>query len=110
MISGYPSALYEGVLADWHTQVLVNVTHAGKRPELIWANFEFSTDLHDYAPVGTDFRDRERVRRKAARWTARLSRLPDLERRALISALIATPETDPDFVQRLVQQRRGASL
>lgn len=110
MISGYPSALYQEALASWRTRTLVNVTHAGRKPELVWANFDFSADLHDYAPIGADFRERERVRRKAARWTARLSQMPDLERRALISALIATPETDPEFVQRLVRQRGEAAL
>jgi hypothetical protein len=48
--------------------------------------------------LGADYRERERIKRKVTRWTARLAALPRLERLALYSALseeIGRPET-PD--------------
>ena len=107
MISGYPSPMYERALSDWTFRDVVNVTHAGKRTERIWANFEFSTDLHDYDPIGEDFRERERIRRKTSRWLQRLSILPELERKAILAALLQAPEVEPQFIERIARQRRG---
>jgi hypothetical protein len=87
MISGYSSELYENRLVGWHRRELRNVTHAGCRTEIVWANFEFSTALHDYRCVGGDFRDRERIRRKTRRWISNLQRMPELERRAIMAAI-----------------------
>lgn len=110
MISGYPSALYEQVLREWEVKELVNVSHAGPRQERIWANFEFSPDLHDYAPIGGSFRERERIRRKTSRWVHKLARLPDLERRAVLAALIQSSDIEPTFIERLLAGReRGTS-
>lgn len=110
MISGYPSALYEQALRGWTVKELVNVSHAGLRREQIWANFEFSPDLHDYAPVGGSFRERERIRRKASRWVLKLARLPDLERRAVLAALIQSSDIDRGFAERLLAGHgRGAA-
>ena len=105
MISGYPSALYEQALRGWEVKELVNVSHAGLRHERIWANFEFSPDLHDYAPIGGSFRERERIRRKTSRWVHKLARLPDLERRAVLAALIQSSDIEPGFAERLLAGR-----
>ena len=43
--------------------------------------------LHDYRHLGAGFRERERIKRKKQRWTARLHRLPVLERQALLAAI-----------------------
>jgi len=111
MISGYRSALYEQALRGWAVKELTNVSHAGPRREWIWANFDFSPDLHDYAPIGGSFRERERIRRKASRWVHKLARLPDIERRAMLAALIQSSDIEPTFVERLLADReRGASI
>ena len=105
MISGYPSALYERVLQGWEAKELVNISHGGPRREGLWANFPFSADLHDYAPVGGSFRERERIRRKTARWVHKLAQLPDLERRAVLAALIRSSDIEPGFADRLIGDR-----
>ena len=87
MISGYSSELYETRLVGWHRRELRNVTHAGCRTEIVWANFEFTATLHDYRCIGDDFRERERIRRKASRWISNLQRMPELERRAIVAAI-----------------------
>jgi DNA adenine methylase len=43
--------------------------------------------LHDYRYLGDDFRERERIKRKTKRWTAKLQSMPILERQALLSAI-----------------------
>jgi len=110
MISGYSSTLYEQALRRWESKELVNVSHAGPRRERIWANFEFSPDLHDYAPIGGSFRERERIRRKTSRWVHKLAQMPDLERRAVLAALIQSSDIEPGFAERLLANRsRGAA-
>lgn len=110
MISGYPSALYEKTLGGWEVRELVNLSHAGPRRERIWANFEFSHDLHDYGAIGGNFRERERIRRKTSRWVLKLAGLPDLERRALIAALVQTSDIEPAFAERLLADRRRGAV
>lgn len=110
MISGYPSVLYENALQGWAVRELVNVSHAGLRREQLWANFEFSSNLHDYAPIGGSFRERERIRRKTSRWVHKLGRLPELERRAVLTALIQSSDVELGFAERLLAGRgRGSS-
>lgn len=106
MISGYSSALYEQALQGWEVRELVNISHAGPRVERIWANFPFSADLHDYAPVGGSFRERERIRRKTARWVHKLAQLPAVERRAVLAALIRSSDIEPGFAERLITDQR----
>jgi hypothetical protein len=50
-------------------------------------NFAVPAELHDYSFLGDTFRKREVIRRRRARWLARLQRLGVLERRALLLAL-----------------------
>lgn len=107
MISGYPTGLYEQTLRGWQVKELVNVSHAGQRIERIWANFEFSPDLHDYDRIGGTFRERERIRRKTSRWVHKLAQLPDLERRAVLAALIQSSDIEPSFAERLLAGRGG---
>ena len=105
MISGYASPLYEQALRGWGVRELVNVSHAGLRRERIWANFDFSSDLHDYAPIGGSFRERERIRRKTSRWVHKLAQMPELERRAVLAALIRSSDIDQAFADRVLGSR-----
>jgi hypothetical protein len=87
MISGYPSEMYDGMLHDWHKTSFQAASHVGRRHEVVWQNFEPSPVLHDYSHLGDDFRERERLKRKADRWRRRLQAMPERERRALLSAI-----------------------
>jgi DNA adenine methylase len=91
MISGYDSQLYTSELSDWNRAELINITHAGRRKELLWSNFEPTSLLHDYHTVGDSFRDRQRIKRKIDRWTKRLEIMPSVERNAIIAALLTSP-------------------
>jgi len=63
------------------------MTRGGLAEECLWANFPDPIALHDYRYLGDGFRERERIKRKKARWVSRLEKMPLLERRALLSAI-----------------------
>jgi len=89
MVSGYESELYCRRLSMWRVVRYRAMTRGGRaREELLWCNYPEPEELHDYRYLGRDFRERERIRRKLARWRAVLSKLPVLERRALVSTFL----------------------
>lgn len=90
MISGYPNALYGDVLlGKWRTIDFFSVTRGGKRArERLWMNYSDPLVLHDYRYLGRSFRERERIKRRQARWKRRLETMDRLERAALISAIL----------------------
>jgi DNA adenine methylase len=91
MISGYDSELYRRRLSSWRVVRYRTMTRGGRMAdECLWCNFPEPVELHDYRFVGRDYRERERIRRKRARWVAMLSAMPVLERAAVVSDLIAT--------------------
>lgn len=62
--------------------------------ESLWLNFDPPARLHDFSYLGGNFRERERIKRKRARWRARLEQLPASERLAMLQVLLelASPE------------------
>jgi hypothetical protein len=89
MVSGYPGGQCEYRLRGWRSIWYDTMSRGGLRREVLWMNFPEPVELHDYRYLGRDFRERERIRRKEARWVARLSAMTVLERRAVESALMA---------------------
>lgn len=89
MISGYPSALYDRELRGWNVVSYQAMTRGGLRDERLWFNYPEPVALHDYRYLGKDFRERERIKRKMARWRGKLARMPLLERQAIMAALSA---------------------
>jgi DNA adenine methylase len=87
MLSGYWSALYARALRRWNRVSFQAMTRGGVATEWLWFNFPRPVALHDYRYLGENFRERERIKRKKARWTARLGRMPALERQALLGAI-----------------------
>ena len=88
MISGYASQLYLSQLESWRTDHFKVVTRGGTiAEEWLWMNYRSPQALHDYAVLGKDFTDRQRIKRKIARWKRKLSALPMLEREAMLQAL-----------------------
>jgi hypothetical protein len=88
MISGYWSELYARELAGWRTISWQAITRGGTiATEWLWMNFDEPMELHDYRFIGDNFRQRERIKRKQARWRARLARMKASERYAMLSVL-----------------------
>lgn len=99
MISGYESALYARLLAGWRLTTFQAITRGGNlATECVWCNFPEPMELHDYQYLGNTYRERERIKRKQARWRKRLAEMPAQERYALLAELenlrgVATPST-----------------
>lgn len=94
MISGYPSALYDAALAHWHREEFEVLTRGHTwATEVLWRNYERPAVLHDLRYVGKDYRERLRIKRKIARWRARLASTSALERAALFAALVDVMES-----------------
>jgi DNA adenine methylase len=89
MLSGYRNAMYDDVAGKegWRRVDFQAMTRGGLRTESVWMNYEAPAVIADYAYVGKDFRERERIKRKVNRWIRRLEQLPALERAALLSAM-----------------------
>lgn len=86
-ISGYDNPLYEAMLPGWRKiQWQVNTRGNRMATETLWMNYP-EGPLHDYSYVGDNYRERERIAKKKARWIGRLQRMPDAERFALIEAV-----------------------
>jgi len=89
MISGYPSALYSELLPAprWRVLSYQAMTRGGPRTECLWMNY--APDAAHWAThAGVDFTDRQRIKRKAARWKRMFSELPAGERIAILAALL----------------------
>jgi DNA adenine methylase len=96
MVSGYSSALYDNSpLASWRTVEFNAMTRQGLAIEKLWMNYPPPADLHDLRYLGSNFRERERIKRKKARWKARLAKLDPLERAAIMECLRELDANDP---------------
>lgn len=87
MVSGYESSLYKESLKGWHTHKFQAACHHGVATEWVWMNYSSPEELHDYRYLGSNFRERERIKRKSRRWVERLQSMSILERLALLSAI-----------------------
>jgi len=106
LLSGYRSELYNAQLGHWRRVDYPTMTRGGPRTESLWCNFEQPAELHDYRPLGRNFRERERIKRKKQRWVRRLAGMDALERAAVIAAIdeyrdIASPRAASGPVQDL---------
>lgn len=88
MISGYYSAMYADLLRGWRSISFEVMTRGGvPATEWLWMNFPEPAELHDYRYVGEGWRERERIKKKVSRWKNKLSKMPAVERQALLAAL-----------------------
>lgn len=89
MLSGYRNSIYDDAAGNhgWRRIDFQAMTRGGVRTESIWMNYPAPAVIADFAYVGQDFRERERIKRKVHRWVQRLQQLPAQERAALLSAM-----------------------
>ncbi|WP_337263426.1 MULTISPECIES: DNA adenine methylase [unclassified Serratia (in: enterobacteria)] len=87
MISGYPSALYDDLLSDWRSIQFQVMTRGGPRTEQLWMNFPEQA-AYSAAYAGTDYIDRQRIKRKAERWAAKYRELPPGEQLAILTEML----------------------
>ena len=75
------------MLADWHRVALQVTAQAQIRTE-VWLNFT-PDRMHWAVMAGRNRTDRQRMKRKAARWAEAYGRMPPGERLAVIPAIMA---------------------
>lgn len=90
MISGYWSHLYSQILNHWRVSSKWTTNRRGKSvQEFCWMNFPNGLPLHDSRFIGETFTNRQRIKRKVARWQKKLSGLPMEERSAVVNGLLS---------------------
>ena len=89
MISGYESQLYMESLKSWHVHSFQAATQHGMATEWIWMNYSQPVQLHDYRYLGDNFREREKIKLRTQKWSARFRSLSVLERQGTLSAMLA---------------------
>lgn len=98
MVSGYRHKLYDFLLGGWRRVDYQTRTRGGKVTESLWCSFPSPRTLHDWrfaAPLAkngdggskTAWRQRERLKRKKARWLAKLREMSPIESGALLAAI-----------------------
>lgn len=97
ILSGYASPFYDDVLVQqhgWRRQTFRTGTRGGARTEVLWSNF--SPDwLHDARFAGEGYRDRERMKKKIARWARKFAALPFYEQQSILEVLIQLTPARP---------------
>lgn len=94
MVSHLPCVEYSTALSHWHTFTFENVTRQGFQTEQVWTNYTPTPHLHDYAYVGSNFRERERIKRQMEIVLRRFNALPPSARIALQSMVQAADRDD----------------
>lgn len=95
LVSGYHSAQYNRTLRSWRKHSYTTSTRGGPRQEFLWMNFPAGLPLHDTRFVGDGFRERERIKRKRARWIHRLKTMPSAERQVIAEAFEVNKTAGP---------------
>lgn len=88
-VSTYDSPKYRERLGLWNRDTFQAGTRGGARTECVyWRAGQTNRFGVDVRFVGRDYRERERIKKKAARWVARLKAMPEAERSGILSACI----------------------
>lgn len=84
MVSGYDSQLYNDMLSGWRRVTFSAKTQVDVREECVWLNFQPCQSLHDTRYLGSNYRERQTVKRRQERLQARIGRMSAVERHELI--------------------------
>lgn len=87
MLCGLPNDMYTKTLKGWRHVTYENTTRQGLQTEGLWMNYPEPMALHDYRWIGTDYRERERIKRLINRRAEELAARPALERAAILHRL-----------------------
>lgn len=101
MISTKSNSLYDEMLKSWRKEEFYTADRQGGYYEQIYMNYEPPEYLHQYDFLGQNCTDRQRIQRKAHRFTKKIQQLPVYERHLLIQKLLTINSQD---VGRFLQQ------
>ncbi len=96
IISGYDNNLYQEYLQGWNKYHYSAKAHDGSREECIWYNFHKPKKLHDYRYLGTNFRERQTIRRRLDRMKNRIEEMTAQERSFLLNWLQVRENSNAD--------------
>ena len=85
-ISCYKNSLYQEYLSSWNCITFESQTRHGKAVEYLFMNYDTPRELHDYSFLGSNFRERERIKKTVQRHISRMKRMPEHERNAILNA------------------------
>jgi site-specific DNA-adenine methylase len=89
VVSHYDAPLYRDRLAAWSHHTVRSKTRRGMATEHFWCNYPTPpAALHDTRFIGSSFRERQRIKRKAARWRRNFDGMDPLERIAILSKML----------------------
>jgi DNA adenine methylase len=89
MISSYNNPLYRSMLRGWAHATFPGMTRGGVRQEHLWSRSTIAAAGVGTRYAGSNFRERERIKRKAARWASMWRAMPPAERGAVLGAVLA---------------------
>jgi hypothetical protein len=95
ILSGRRSTLYDRLLRRWHRVDFEAHTRRGMRPESLWLNYTPPAVPAELTYLGATYRERERLKRKAARWRAKWRALQLPERALIMQALLEESSPQP---------------
>jgi len=88
-LSGYRHRVYDDAAEahGWRRVDYRCMSRRGPVTESLWMNYPAPSTIAETTYAGSGFRERERIKRKAARWRAKFEALPAIEQQAIMSAL-----------------------
>ena len=87
MISGYDHPFYNEKLATWRRVEFQGISRGGPRTEVLWMNYAEPVELHDYRYLGSNYRERETIKKRQKRWHKNLRAMNAMERYAMLSMI-----------------------
>lgn len=88
-LSGYRHPLYDDASSShgWRRIDFQAMTRRGPRTESLWMNYPAPARIAETTYAGSGYRERERIKRKALRWVAKLRAMPPVEQQAILAVL-----------------------
>ena len=90
MLSGYHNSIYDdaGQRFGWRRHQYTAQTRRGPATETLWMNYDAeAVAIAEPTYAGRDFRERERIRRKADRWAAKFAQMQRCEQLAILERI-----------------------
>jgi len=96
LLSTYQNERYAQQLSHWNRIEFQSQTRHGAATEWLFYNYPMPEVLHDARFAGNDYRKREYIKRKSARWVDKWKQLQPHERQHILQQLMK--ETRPELL------------
>jgi DNA adenine methylase len=113
MLSGYDCRLYDDARRrfGWWRHQFQAMTRHGLATETLWMNYDpAAAAIAESTYAGRDFRERERIKRKASRWASKFAKLQRCEQLAIIAKIGGAAGPSTMTVRDLERGSGGQSI